>query len=454
MGISRVFVANRGEIAVRIVRACHKLGLEAVVGFSEPDRESLAVQMADRALCIGPGSAAQSYLSPERLITAALGTGCDALHPGYGFLAENAAFAELCTQHGLVFVGPDAVAIRAMGNKLEARALALAQDVPLAPGSVRITDPTDARARAAEIGFPLLFKAAAGGGGRGIRIVTDAQGLGDAYAQASAEAQAAFSDNALFMERYITDARHVEVQILGDHHGTIVHLGERDCSLQRRFQKVIEEAPSVHLPADMRAQMRAAAVRLARHIGYVSAGTVEFIVDMQREEFFFLEMNTRLQVEHPVTEMITGVDIVAEQLRVAGGAPLSFAQEDLALDGHAIECRINAEAPARGFAPAPGRITLWQPPEGPGIRMDSHAFLGWMVSPYYDSLVGKLIITAPDRAGAVRALRAALGRFRIEGLETNLNFLRRVVEHPDFAAGTFNTKWLEHNAPHLIEAAA
>lgn len=454
MGIARVFVANRGEIAVRIVRACHKLGLEAVVGFSEPDRESLAVRMADRALCIGPGSAAQSYLSPERLISAALGTMCDALHPGYGFLAENAAFAELCTQHGLVFVGPDAAAIRAMGNKLEARALALAQDVPLAPGSVRITDPADACARAIEIGFPLLFKAAAGGGGRGIRIVTDAQGVADAYAQASAEAQAAFGDNTLFMERYIADARHVEVQILGDHHGTIVHLGERDCSLQRRFQKVIEEAPSIRLPADMRAQMRAAAVRLVRHIGYFSAGTVEFIVDMQREEFFFLEMNTRLQVEHPVTEMITGVDIVAEQLRIAGGAALSFAQEDLALDGHAIECRINAESPARGFAPAPGRITLWQPPEGPGIRMDSHAYVGWMVSPYYDSLVGKLIITAPDRAEAVRALRAALGQFRIEGLETNLNFLRRVVAHPDFAAGTFNTKWLELNAPHMIEAAA
>ncbi len=454
MALHRVFVANRGEVAVRIVRACHKLGLEAVVGFSEPDRDSLAVRMADRALCIGPGSAAASYLSPERLISAARGTGCDALHPGYGFLAENAGFADLCAAHGLVFVGPDAGAIRAMGNKLEARALAQAQDVPLAPGSVRIRDLADARARAAEIGFPLLFKAAAGGGGRGIRIVTEAQGLDAAYGQASSEAQAAFGDNALFMERYIADARHVEVQIIGDRQGRVAHLGERDCSLQRRFQKIIEEAPSPQLSAEMRAAMREAAVRLARHIGYFSAGTVEFIVDMARGQFFFLEMNTRLQVEHPVTEMVTGIDIVAEQLQIAAGVPLSFSQEGVAIDGHAIECRINAEAPARGFAPAPGRITAWHPPEGPGIRIDSHAYAGWMVSPYYDSLVAKLIVSGPNRAEAVQRLRAALDQFRIEGLETNLGFLRQVVAHPDFATGAFNTQWLERNAPALIRDAA
>lgn len=454
MALQRVFVANRGEVAVRIVRACHALGLEAVVGFSEPDRDSLAVRMADRAVCIGPGSASASYLSPERLISAALGTRCDALHPGYGFLAENADFAALCTRHGLVFVGPDAGAIRAMGNKLEARALAQAQDVPLAPGSVRIRDLADARARAAEIGFPLLFKAAAGGGGRGIRIVADGQTLADAYSQASSEAQAAFGDNALFMERYIADARHVEVQIIGDRHGNVVHLGERDCSLQRRFQKIIEEAPSAHLPAPMREAMRDAAVRLARHIGYFSAGTVEFIVDMERGQFFFLEMNTRLQVEHPVTEMVTGFDIVAAQLEIAAGAPLSLAQSGLAIEGHAIECRINAEAPERGFAPAPGRITAWHPPEGPGIRIDSHAYAGWMVSPYYDSLVAKLVVAAADRAAAVARLRDALAQFRIEGLETNLSFLRRVVAHPDFAAGSFNTRWLEYNAPALIRDAA
>jgi len=453
MAIKRVFVANRGEIAVRIVRACHKLGLEAVVGFSEPDRSSNAVHMADRAICIGPGSVQKSYLSPERLITAALGTGCDALHPGYGFLAENAEFAALCATKGLVFVGPDADAIRAMGNKLEARALALAQEVPLAPGSVQIKDLADARACAVQIGFPLLFKAAAGGGGRGIRIVADDAGLSAAYTQAASEAQAAFGDSALFMERYIADARHIEVQILGDRHGNILHLGERDCSLQRRFQKIIEEGPS-SLSEAMRRDMREASLRLARHIGYFSAGTMEFIVDMQRSEFFFLEMNTRLQVEHPVTEAITGVDIVAEQLRVAGGQPLSLRQEDVALSGHAIECRINAEAPARGFAPAPGRITVWAPPQGPGIRMDSHAHDGWVVSPYYDSLLGKLIVSAPDRAQAVRALITALDEFRIEGPETNLGFLRRVVGHADFAAGRFNTQWLERLVPELLEVAA
>lgn len=454
MRIKRVFVANRGEIAVRIVRACHKLGIEAVVGYSEPDKRSLAVRLADKALCIGPGSAAESYLSPERLITAALATGCDSVHPGYGFLAENADFAELCIRHGLIFVGPDATAIRAMGNKLEARELARAQEVPLAPGSVRILNADDAREHARKIGFPLLFKAAAGGGGRGIRIVDNPQGLPAAYAQASAEAQAAFADNALYMERFIANARHIEVQIFGDHHGTIVHLGERDCSLQRRFQKLVEEAPAPHLPEPLRVGMREAAVRLAKHIGYINAGTVEFIVDMEREQFFFLEMNTRLQVEHPVTELVTGIDIVALQLQIASGIPLSFAQEDLCIDGHAIECRINAEAPIRDFAPSPGRITGWYAPQGPDIRIDSHAYAGWVVSPYYDSMLAKLIVRGTNRATALDTLCQSLTEFRIDGLETNLPFLRQVASHPQFRAGSFNTQWIARNAPSLIEVAA
>lgn len=454
MALRRVFVANRGEIAVRIVRACRKLGLETVVGYSEPDRDSMAVGMADRAICIGPGAAAQSYLSAERLIAAALGTGCDAVHPGYGFLAENAEFARLCGDNGLVFVGPAPEAIRAMGNKLEARDLAQRHDVPLAEGSVRIVDLDDARARAAQIGFPLLFKAAAGGGGRGIRIVEGEAALGQAFSQASAEAQAAFGDNALFMERFIADARHVEVQVLGDTHGNVIHLGERDCSLQRRYQKIVEEAPSPGLSEALRDGLRAAAVRLARSIGYTSAGTVEFIVDLERESFFFLEMNTRVQVEHPVTEMLTGVDIVAEQLRIASGAPLSLTQDQVRLVGHAIECRINAEAPERGFAPSPGRLSKWNPPQGEGIRVDTHAHEGWVVSPYYDSLLAKLIVVAPDRAAAVARMQQALAEFAIDGISTTVPFLSSVVAHPDFGAGQFNTRWLEGRVPDLIGAAA
>jgi len=454
MALRRVFVANRGEIAVRIVRACQSVGLETVVGFSEPDRDSLAARMADRAICIGPGTASASYLSPERLITAALGTGCDALHPGYGFLAENADFARLCEEHGLVFVGPRSDAIRAMGNKLEARELAGKHDVPLAAGSVRISDLDDARACAGAIGYPLLFKAAAGGGGRGIRIVPEGAALAEAFSQASAEARAAFGHSAMFMERFISDARHVEVQVLGDIHGNVVHLGERDCSLQRRYQKIVEEAPSPGLPEALRDELRAAAVRLARNIGYTSAGTVEFIVDLDRKTFFFLEMNTRVQVEHPVTEMLTGVDIVVEQLRIAANEPLSITQDAVRFDGHVIECRINAESPAHGFRPSPGRVTRWQSPMGPGIRVDSHAFEGWTVSPYYDSLLAKLIVKGSDRDDATERMQRGLEEFAIEGVETTVLFLRSIIAHPDFCAGRYNTRWLETRVPELVHAAA
>lgn len=447
MALRRVFIANRGEIAVRIIRACRKQGIETVVGVSVPDRESMAASMADRAVCIGPGSASASYLSQERLISAALGTGCDAVHPGYGFLAENADFAQLCSDNDLIFVGPTPDNIRSMGNKLEARALARKFKVPLAEGSVRITDFSHAEQVAHQIGMPLLFKAAAGGGGRGIRIVNRPADLRSAFDQAAAEAQAAFGDKALFMERYIENARHVEVQILADTLGEVVHLGERDCSLQRRYQKMVEEAPSVGLKDSLRSAIHEAAVRLSRNIGYVGAGTVEFIVDLDREDFYFLEMNTRVQVEHPVTEVLTGIDIVGEQLRVAAGLPLSIRQEDVRLDGHVIECRINAESPAKGFQPSPGRITAWTPPKGAQIRLDTHAYVGWTVSPYYDSLIGKLIVRGSDRAEALDNMAAALADFEVEGPDTTLPFLRHVLGAEDFRAGRFNTRWLEAFAP-------
>ena len=443
MALQRCLIANRGEIAVRVIRACQRLGIETVAAVSEADRESMAARIADRAVCIGPARATDSYLNIPALVATALGTGCDAVHPGYGFLSENTAFAAACTENGIAFVGPSAENIRQMGNKLVARDIAQEVGVPLAPGSPRIAEFSTARGIAEEIGMPVLFKAAAGGGGRGIRIVHRHEDLRSAFDTASAEAQAAFGDNALFLERYIGNARHVEVQVLADRHGTVIHLGERDCSLQRRYQKILEEAPAFGLTDALRYGMREAAVKLARHIGYESAGTVEFIVDVDKGEFFFLEMNTRVQVEHPVTEMVTGVDIVSEQLRVAAGEALSVRQEDVSTTGHAIECRINAEAPARGFAPSPGRITEWAPPEGEGIRLDSHAAQGYVVPPFYDSLVAKLIVHGRDRDDAISRMTEALARFRVSGIETTIPFHRYVLKQPNFAAERINTNWLE-----------
>ena len=443
MALKRVFVANRGEIAVRIVRACKTQGIETVVGISEADRGSLAARLADRAVCIGPARAADSYLKTPAIIAAAQGTGCDAVHPGYGFLSENEGFASACAESDLIFVGPSPENIRQMGNKLEARRIARENDVPLAEGSPRIASSAAAKDVAESIGYPLLFKAAAGGGGRGIRIVRKGSELVSAFENASAEAQAAFGDSALFMERYIENARHVEVQILADGQGGVIHLGERDCSLQRRYQKMVEEAPGFGLSDAVREGLHEASVCLAKVIGYRSAGTVEFIVDVDRQSFFFLEMNTRVQVEHPVTEMITGVDIVGAQLRIAGGEPLGIVQGDVRLTGHAIECRINAEAPQRDFQPTPGRITGWTVPEGDGIRVDTHAEEGWMVSPWYDSMLAKLIVHGRDRADAIARMRAALNRFSAAGVETTVPFLRHVLSRPDFAEGRTNTRWLE-----------
>jgi acetyl-CoA carboxylase biotin carboxylase subunit len=441
--LRRVLVANRGEIAVRIVRACRQEDIEAVVAVSEADQDSLAARLATDVVHIGPASPAQSYLRVEQIIAAALLTSCDAVHPGYGFLSERADLAEACLAHGLVFVGPAADTIRRGGDKVEARRAARAASVPTGAGSDAIRGVDAARAIAAEVGYPILLKAAAGGGGRGMVRVDGPDELAARFGTASGEADAAFGDGRIYVERYIENARHVEVQLLGDQYGAIVHLGDRDCSTQRRFQKLVEEAPATVLSNDLRQRLADAAVALGRRLDYRGAGTVEFLVDLDRGEFSFLEVNTRVQVEHPVTEMVTGVDIVRQQLRLAAGEPLSFSQADVAVRGHAIECRINAESVTDGFLPSPGTITRWNPPTGDHVRVDSHAFVGYEISPYYDSLIAKLIVTGVDRAATIDATLHALDEFEIEGVETTRELHRAVLSHDDFRNDAINTRWLE-----------
>lgn len=443
MRISRLFIANRGEIAVRIIRSCRKLHIETVLAVSDADRNTLAAKLADRVICIGPPKSSDSYLNINAIIASALAAKADAIHPGYGFLSEDANFARMCNEHGLIFVGPSVENIQQMGNKLEARALARRFGVPLAQGSVTISKFQDASQIAEDVGYPVLLKAAAGGGGRGIRIVREKSELQTAFENASAEAMAAFGDNTLYLERFIENARHIEVQILADSYGNVIHLGERDCSLQRRYQKVIEEAPASGLTQQLREEIQQAAVRLARNIGYQSAGTVEFIMDMDREKFYFLEMNTRVQVEHPVTEMLTGIDIIAEQLRIAGGEELGYSQDDIKFSGWAIECRINAESPLNGFLPSPGQITRWEAPQGPDIRLDTHCFGGYTVPPYYDSLLGKLIIHATDRAAAIRHMQLALDGFEVAGIDTNIPLHKFVLQQPEYQRGALSTRYLE-----------
>ncbi len=444
MSVTRVLIANRGEIAVRIIRACQTLGIETVVAVSEADRESLAAKLAGRAVCIGPARSAESYLKAQTLVAAALATGCDALHPGYGFLSEKSELAQLCADHKITFVGPTAQNIVEMGDKLAARKIAAAAGVPTTPGSAKAKDFQEAAALADEIGYPVLLKASAGGGGRGIKLVRGGNEMQATFTSASAEARAAFGDDTIYMEKYIENARHIEVQVLGDRFGNVIHLGERDCSLQRRHQKIIEEAPAPSIDGKVRDQICRAAVTLARAIRYQNAGTVEFIFDQDTNQFYFLEMNTRIQVEHPVTEMISGVDLVAQQFFVARGAPLAIQQADVQLKGHAIECRINAESPQHGFRPCPGRITRWQPPEGAGVRVDSHCFTGYFVPPYYDSLLAKLIVHGADRGAAAARTKDALGAFMIEGIDSGIPFLQTVVDDPDYLSGNVNTRWLEH----------
>jgi acetyl-CoA carboxylase biotin carboxylase subunit len=449
MALKRVFIANRGEIAVRVIRACRVLGLETIAAVSEADRDSLAAELADRAMIIGPAPPAESYLNIAAVLGAAVEAGADALHPGYGFLAEQPALASACAERGIKFIGPDAEAIAAMGNKLSARQQAREIGVPVVPGSASVRTQEDAALVARDIGYPLLIKAAAGGGGRGIKIVTEAPGLDDAFATASAEARAAFGDETLYMERYVGNARHIEVQVLGDGEGGVVHVGERDCSVQRRYQKVVEEAPAPGLTDGLRGDIRTAAVTLAEAIRYENAGTVEFIVDGDRDAFYFLEMNTRIQVEHPVTEMVTGLDLVAEQLRIAGGEGLSVAQSDIGSQRHAIECRITAEDAAAGFQPSPGRIEAWEPPVGEGIRVDTHCRAGDVVPPFYDSLLAKLIVTGDNRLQAVARLQDALARFTVTGVSTTIPFLRLLACQLDFVKGGVNTRWLEANLEDL-----
>lgn len=443
MSVNRVLVANRGEIAVRIIRACQSLEIQTVAAVSEADRESMAAQMANRAVCIGPARSTDSYLKVENLIAAAHGTGCDALHPGYGFLSERAALAQACAENNITFVGPSAENITMMGDKLEARKIARSAGVPLVPGSDQARNPHEAARLAAEIGYPLLLKAAAGGGGRGIKLVWNAGEIENTFRLAAAEARAAFGNDALYMEKYVGNARHIEVQILGDRHRNVVHLGERDCSLQRRHQKIIEEAPAYAVPQETRAKICKAAATLARSIGYQSAGTIEFIYDNDTGDFYFLEMNTRIQVEHPVTEMITGIDLVQHQLRIARDEPLPFKQADIKFGGHAIECRINAESPQFGFRPCPGRIVEWQGPEGAGIRLDTHCYPGYFVPPYYDSLLAKLIVHAGTRQEAADETGRALNNFHVSGIDTLIPFLKTVIADPEYRSGAVNTRWLE-----------
>jgi acetyl-CoA carboxylase biotin carboxylase subunit len=441
--IRRLLVANRGEIAVRIIRACRVLGIEAVAAISEADRDSIGASMADRMVVIGPAPAADSYLRADRLVSAALDHGCDAVHPGYGFLSERPHFARACRSAGLAFVGPSPEAIEAMGDKITAVGLAEKAGVPRVPGSDAVTDVDQARRIATEIGYPVLLKATAGGGGRGMRIVRSESEVQAAFKSATSEAQAAFGHPTLYVEKFIERARHVEIQVIGDQLGNVVHLGERECSTQRRHQKLIEEAPSPALNAAMRERMGECAVRLASNVGYFGAGTVEFVVDDDNKQFYFLEMNTRIQVEHPVTEMITGRDLVVEQIRVACGLPLSFGQGDITLQGHAIECRINAEDPDRNFLPNPGRVIDWRAPCGEGMRIDTHCYPGASVPPYYDSLLAKLIVHAPTRAEAIERMQQALQDLQVVGPVTTAGFHRSVLGHPDFLDSRVTTRWVE-----------
>jgi acetyl-CoA carboxylase biotin carboxylase subunit len=443
MPIGKVLIANRGEIALRILRSCRELGIATVAVYSTVDRNALHVQLADEAVCVGEPASSKSYLNIPNILAAATSRGVDAIHPGYGFLAENDRFAEICRDHGITFVGPSPHAIRSMGDKATAKSTMQRVGVPTVPGSEGLlATPEEAAALAAEMGYPVMIKATAGGGGRGMRLVPGPEQLQSLFKAAQGEAEAAFGNPGLYMEKFIDRPRHVEVQVLADRHGNVVHLGERDCSIQRRHQKLLEEAPSPALDPELRRRMGEAAVAAARSIQYEGAGTVEFLLD-RSGGFYFMEMNTRIQVEHPVTEMVTGIDLIAEQLRIAGGEPISVSQDAIVLRGHAIECRINAEDASHNFRPAPGRITGWLPPGGPGVRVDSHVYTGYDIPPFYDSLIGKLIIWAPDRDSALKRMRRALNECAITGIPTTVDFHLRLLDRPEFQRGDVHTKFVE-----------
>jgi acetyl-CoA carboxylase, biotin carboxylase subunit len=450
----KVLIANRGEIAVRVARACKELGVRTVAVYSSADAESMVVRMADEAVHIGPAPTGRSYLHIPSIVGAALKTGADAIHPGYGFLSEDPYFAEICSSNGITFIGPRPEVMEKVGNKATARDLMQKAKLPLLPGTidpVRTSD--EAQAIADDIGYPVIIKAAAGGGGRGMSVVYRREDLVRAYQTTRATAQAVFKDSAVYVERYLEAARHTEVQILCDQYGNGVYLGERDCSVQRRHQKLLEEAPSIHLDAATRRAIGEAAVRGALSVGYSSAGTMEFLLDANNN-FYFMEMNARIQVEHPVTEAITGVDLIQQQLLLGAGEPLSLTQDDIVLSGHAIECRINAENPDNNFAPAPGRLDTYVAPGGPWTRVDSHCYPGWMVSPFYDSLIAKLIVWAPDREHAIDRMLRALSEFRIEGhgVKTTIPFHERVLAHPFFRRGDVFTDFIERHLSGKIAA--
>ena len=448
----KVLVANRGEIAVRAIRACRELGIATVAVYSEADQDALHVKLADEAYCIGPQASKESYLNIANIMSVATKVGADAIHPGYGFLAENADFAEICAACGITFIGPDPEAIVKMGDKSTAKETMKAAGVPTVPGTDGLVEDIGEAIRTAnQIGYPVMVKATAGGGGRGMRVAVDDEDLEKAIRLAQNEAKTAFGNPGVYLEKFVEGPRHVEIQIMADKHGNVVYLGERDCSIQRRHQKLIEEAPSPALSEELRRRMGEAAVAAAKAVSYHGAGTVEFLLD-KHGNFYFMEMNTRIQVEHPVTELVTGIDLIKEQIMVAAGFPLSFTQEDVKLNGWAIECRINAENPAKNFMPSPGRITEYLPPGGFGVRVDSAAYAGYTIPPYYDSMIAKLIVWGKDRQEAIARMKRALEEFVVEGISTTIPFHLKVLEHEVFVSGEFDTKFLENHPLDLDEA--
>ena len=442
--IEKVLIANRGEIAVRIIRACREMGIQTVAVYSDADAEALHTQLADEAVCIGPAQSSESYLNMQSIISATMISGADAIHPGFGFLSENAKFAELCEQCNIIFIGPKSEVIRKLGNKAEARRTMIQAGVPVIPGSDgTISEVSEGKQIAEKIGYPVIIKAALGGGGKGMRVANTPEEFEQAFFTAQKEAQMAFGDGSLYLEHYVENPRHIEFQILADQYGNVIHLGERDCSIQRNHQKMIEEAPSMALSEELREKMGEAAVRAAKAAGYENAGTIEFLLE-KNGNFYFMEMNTRIQVEHPVTEWVTGIDLIKGQLRIARGKKLTYRQEDVHIQGHAIECRINAENPARHFMPCPGTITDMYLPGGKGVRVDSAIYSGYTVPPYYDSMLAKLIVYAATRSEAIKKMRSALGEVIIEGIDTNVDYLYEILNHPDYIEGNIDITFIEN----------
>ncbi len=450
--IKKVLIANRGEIAVRIIRACREMGIETVAVYSEADREALHTKLADESVCIGPAPSSESYLSMDRIISATIITGADAIHPGFGFLSENSRFAELCEQCSITFIGPNSKVIAKLGNKQEARNTMAEAGVPVIPGSTEpIYDAAAGAEIAAEVGYPVIVKAALGGGGKGMRVANTPEEFEQSFLTAQKETRMAFGDDTMYIEHFVQHPRHIEFQVLADHYGNVVHLGERDCSIQRNHQKMIEESPSAALSSKLRMQMGDAAVRAAKVSGYQNAGTIEFLLE-KNGNFYFMEMNTRIQVEHPVTEWVTGIDLIKEQIRIASGKKLSFGQSDIHLNGHSIECRINAENPAKGFRPSPGTITDMYLPGGKGIRIDSAIYSGYAIPPYYDSMVAKLSVWAKNRGEAVRKMQSALGEVIIEGIETNVDYQYEILNHPKYLSGDVDIEFIAENEKTLAQA--